>query len=259
MLKPIDYIPACVAGLEMAIFGAEKEGAPVVFVTHGRTGAAVHVYDYCRDLARDGLIAIAVEQRNHGRRMINFFCNDGWSLHHATDMYSIQLGTAMDVSLLIDFIPARLGLSMERVGMTGFSLGGHSTMLAMALDERIQVGAPVIGGGDYRHLMEKRAEQNNCPPGEFATYFPPALEAAVAKFDPISHPERFADRPLLMANGAIDNLVPISCNERFEAAARPFYTKPERLKLSAYEGYGHEMPPAMWDEVRGWLASWLLG
>ena len=249
---------ACLMGIDLAIFGDALSGAPVVFVTHGRGGQKEHVYPWCEELAADGLIAVALDQRNHGTRSLDPACNAGWSLSHAADMYGLFVGTALDVSGLLDFLPARLGIATDRVGMTGVSLGGHATLVSMALDPRIAVGAPLIGGGDFRHLMALRAEANGVPADEFPRYFTPALEAAVARYDPIRHPERFADRPLLLCNGADDGLVRLACNERFHAAALPYYTDPARLRLSAYPGLGHEVPPAMWAEARAWLNRWLL-
>jgi len=258
-MQPIDYVPACLGGIEVAIFGADANvGAPVVFFAHGRGGAMVHSFGNCRELAAMGMIAIAIEQRNHGRRTVDVRCNQGWNEHHAADMYSACVGTAMDVSLIIDMLPARLGIATDRVGMSGVSMGGHATLLAMTMDSRIQVGAPIIGGGDYRHLMELRAGENGCPLENFATYFSDSLQKVVAKYDPIHHPKRFTNRPLLMTNGEADNLVQIACNERFEAAVRPYYTNVERLRLSRYPGVGHAVPSEMWDEAKAWLKRWLL-
>ncbi|HEY3377324.1 MAG TPA: prolyl oligopeptidase family serine peptidase [Armatimonadota bacterium] len=258
MIPTLDYLPIGIAGVETFIFGAEANpGAPVVFAEHGRGGAAAQMFACCRDLVTCGFIAVAIDQRNHGRRIVDPLANGGWSPQHAADMYGACVGTAMDVSLLIDMLPARLGISTERVGMTGISMGGHATLLAMAYDVRIAVGAPVIGSGDYRHLMEMRATNNGVAAEQFDDFFPPALQRAVEKFDPIHHPARFADRPLLLINGGADTLVPAECNQRFAAACRPHYRQPERLQTSLYPGVGHEFPPAMWQEVQHWLQRWL--
>jgi len=256
MITRPDYVTTCVAGLEIFLFGVDaRAGAPVVFVTHGRGGNVTDTFEWCRDIAAAGLIAIGVEQRNHGRRLVDARCN---SDNPADMMYSVILGTARDISLLIDCIPARLGLAVDRVGVTGGSLGGHVTQMAMALDSRISAGASLIGSGDYRRLMELRAARYHIPAGEFPAFYPPSLEALVARCDPISHPERFADRPLLMLNGDADDLVQVECNQRFEAAVRPHYTHPDRLRLSVYPGVGHATPPEMWAEARAWLVQWLL-
>ncbi|MFA4943463.1 MAG: prolyl oligopeptidase family serine peptidase [Lentisphaeria bacterium] len=258
-LNQDDFVMACVAGIEVAVFGAADlpSTAPIVFVTHGRGGMGLDCHGWCRELAAMGCIAIALDQRNHGRRLVDGRVNGNWSPTHAADMYGVFLGTAMDVGTLIDMIPARLGLTSERIGMTGGSLGGHATLLAMAVDPRIRVGVPLIGSGDYRRLMELRAAANNCPAADFDQYFPPELAAVVNRRDPIHCAAVFADRPLLMLNGADDNLVQLACNQRFEAAARAHYKDGSRLKLVAYPGVGHEMTPEMWSEAKAWFKTWL--
>lgn len=256
LIRP-DFITACVAGIEVFLFGVEHAGAPVIFLTHGRGGAAVYDFDRCRELAADGYVVVALDQRNHGRRMVDPRANGGWAPHHAADMYGCLLGTATDVRLLIDMLPARVGLPLPRIGMTGFSMGGHATLLAMTLDPRIEVGVPFIGSGDYRELMRLRALNNDCPEEEFPRYFPPELATVVAAHDPIRHPERFADRPLLLSNGAADTLVQLVCNERFVDACRPYYSDPARLRLSAYPGIGHAVTPEMWAEGMAWFKRWL--
>lgn len=256
MITSPDFLTACVAGLEIHLFGVnDQANAPLVFVTHGRGGNVTDTFDQCRALAALGLLAVAVEQRNHGRRLVDARGNND---NPADMMYSIILGTALDISLLIDFIPPRLGLSTDRVGVTGASLGGHVTQMAMALDPRITVGASLIGSGDYRRLMELRAARHGIVEDQFATFYPPTLEELVQRYDPIHHPDRFADRPLLLLNGDSDDLVQVECNQRFEAALRPYYTHPERLRLSIYPGLNHETPPEMLAEARQWLVKWLL-
>ena len=127
----------------------------MVFFTHGRTGSIVTMYWRCRELRDLGLIVVGLDQRNHGQRQIDIRCNAGWGPATPADMYGILVGTAMDVSLLIDLLPARLGIATDRVGMSGISLGGHATLLAMSLEMRIGVGAAIVGSGDFRTLMQR--------------------------------------------------------------------------------------------------------
>ena len=68
----IDYTPTSVAGIEIAIFGADNPpDTPIVFVCHGLESCMQKKFDYCRELREAGLIAITLDQRNHGRRQIN--------------------------------------------------------------------------------------------------------------------------------------------------------------------------------------------
>jgi len=250
-----------IAGLETAVFGLdENAGAPVVICTHGRTGQLQQTFDRARSLVEAGFIAVAVEQRNHGRRIIDRNANLGFHRSVPVDTYGIFVGTARDVSTIIDFLPARLGIATDRIGMTGGSLGGHATLMAMGLDERIRVAVPLIGSGDYRTQMELRLEDHDLPAeGEtFADYYPDGLARAVERFDPINRPEAFADRALLMVNGDADNVVRIEANRRVYDALKPHYAHPERLKLSEYPGIAHEVTDAMWSEAVAWFQRWLV-
>jgi dienelactone hydrolase len=251
------YTTLAVAGIETHLFGPPAAGWPVVFVTHGRGGHVEHVFPWCRELAAMGMLAVAVEQRNHGKRIADAAQNGGWGPTHAADLYGNMVGTARDISLLIDLLPARAGIRMKRVAMTGGSMGGHVTLLAMAADPRIGVGAPLIGGGDYRQLMAQRARTNGVPDADVAQFFPPALETVVQRCDPITNAGRFADRPLLLINGDADSLVPVECNKEFYAACSPHYRHPERLRLSIYAGVGHQIVPEMWAEAKAWMAQWV--
>ena len=63
---------------------------------------------------------------------------------------SLAAGTARDVSFLIDFLPAYLypldgPRRITDFWMTGMSLGGHATWLALRHDPRISLGIPIVG------------------------------------------------------------------------------------------------------------------
>jgi dipeptidyl aminopeptidase/acylaminoacyl peptidase len=249
-----------VGGIEVHIVGYQpgQEARPVVFYTHGRTGAIDPRSPQLRELAEAGFVVVALDQRNHGRRLIYQRLNQDWNADIPSAMYAIMLGTAMDVSLLIDMMPAQLGLEMPRIGMTGGSLGGHVTLLAMAMDERISVGGAMVPSGDYRQLMELRAESRQTPAEDWPEYYPAALNAAVRKFDPLHNAKAYSDRPLLLTCGGADPLVPPQTARSFYDAVKPCYTKPDRLKLSVYDGVGHDVTPDIWAENLDWLKRWLI-
>ncbi|KAI9136167.1 hypothetical protein BKA69DRAFT_1042776 [Paraphysoderma sedebokerense] len=101
------------------------------------------------------ILTVTLDHRNHGSRLTDVTQNHGWkekdilsntdllNPNHATDMYCIQLGTALDVLLLIDLLPLYLQTLVRKVashattaikwkwGVVGVSLGGHSTLLAV--------------------------------------------------------------------------------------------------------------------------------
>ncbi len=255
-----DFEVSCVTGLELHVFRAAASGPettpPVVFVTHGRGGRLKDTHAFCRQLRDAGVTALGVEQRNHGRRLIDPTANDHGPTH-ATDMYGLIVGTAHDLSLLLDFVPARLGIPCDRAGVTGVSLGGHVALMALGLDPRFHAGVAFIGSGDYRTLMRSRKERQEFAALAPEEFFPPALAACVDRYDPINRPTTFANRPLLMLNGGEDTLVPLEANQHFEAAIRPSYRDAAHLELAVYPGVGHEVTEQMEEDAVEWFVRFL--
>lgn len=244
----------------------KRRQAPYAILLHGFTGNAVHMFDYGHDLAAAGVNVIAFDQRNHGARCVDAARNGLWSrcatdaefFDMLGDMYGTMLGTMADVSLFLDLLPLRFGMDSGRIGITGSSLGGHVTLLAMAHDPRLAVGAPMIGGGDFLALARQRTAKFKRSAAAFERYHKQRLGPVLKRHDPIENAAAFAGRPLLMTNGDADDVVPITCNQRLLRRLRPVYAAaPERLRLSPYKGVGHAIPEEMWKETREWLLRWL--
>jgi len=148
-----------------------------------------------------GLIAVTIDQRNHGSREVMRSANEAWgqgNATHAQDMFSIYHGTSQDVSLLITHLPSYIfptsSHTMDLNLLLGISLGGHATWHSLLAEPRITTGVVVIGCPDYVRLMTDRARHSkldtytsSSPPGrDFlgSKGFPKALVEAVEKYDP---------------------------------------------------------------------------
>ncbi|KAJ3091799.1 hypothetical protein HK102_013390 [Quaeritorhiza haematococci] len=130
-------------------------------------------FDFCHYLTtqpttssseRSNLLVFAFDQRNHGTRLLDEKANFSWregNETHAMDMYSIQLGTARDVSFLIDTLPMFLEFRPRKWGCIGVSLGGHATLLAVANEVRLSAAVSIIGCGDYIALMGDRVAKTS--------------------------------------------------------------------------------------------------
>ena len=150
---------------------------------------------------RQGLIAVAFDQRNHGTRLADKQANQAWAQgnpRHAQDMYSVFRGTAVDTSLLIDHLAAYTFPRNEKRFTShfvlGVSLGAHAAWHCVLHDERVSTAVIVVGCADYKRLMQQRAEAskletwtNSSPQGSAfigSSNYPPSLIEAVEKFDP---------------------------------------------------------------------------
>jgi pimeloyl-ACP methyl ester carboxylesterase len=126
--------------------------------------------------------------------------------HYLTN-WSTPEGTARDVSLLIDYLPACIFPKSEYNISThlalGVSLGGHATWSCLFHEPRISTGIVIIGCPDFVNLIADRARLSkrsswtiSDPPGsQFlgSEDFPLSLLETVRKYDPaallLSHTE----------------------------------------------------------------------
>ncbi|EAW09160.1 uncharacterized protein ACLA_033630 [Aspergillus clavatus NRRL 1] len=150
-----------------------------------------------------GLIAVSFDQRNHGTRLVDPLANEAWrqgNARHAQDMFSIFQGTARDVSLLMDYLPAFLFPRGEHEIsdhlVLGVSLGGHAAWSCLLHEPRMSAGVVIIGCPDYVNLMADRARlsklpswTNSDPQGSQilgSEALPTSLLDTISKLDPAS-------------------------------------------------------------------------
>lgn len=249
----------------------KKRSFKCVFLLHGRLGTRAHVRDAAEEFRRLGLMAVLVDNPNHGARLVDAARNGAWrnNASHSTDMYAQMVASVRDVQALVDFLPALLGVTLERTAVFGISQGGHTALLAMAAEPRLDVCVSVISSGDYKLNMELRYERLQAsaaksePPFEvpaFSELYPDALDATVERYDPIRNTERLAagGRPMLLLNGRADKLVPLACNVKLLKALAPLYEAQgaaDQLCHTVFDGVGHETTPEMVAASKDWLKA----
>ncbi|GAA5842896.1 hypothetical protein JCM9279_004021 [Rhodotorula babjevae] len=196
-----------------------------------------HAHEHDSSTTTKDLVVVTFDQRNHGHRLVDKDRQLGWleggkrraqerldqglkphdldNPSHATDMMAMQVGTARDVSFLVDFLPAALFPNDERTVddwyCAGISLGGHATWLALAHDPRISLGVPIIGSPSTHTLLSHRAAHLPAPAGPLPLappFFPSSLLALFAREDPASVDlARWDGRRVLVLSGEDDELV----------------------------------------------------
>ncbi|KAG2018099.1 hypothetical protein CC2G_007549 [Coprinopsis cinerea AmutBmut pab1-1] len=262
-----------IGGIEVEVFraGTARSGAiSVLFLLHGRGGFKGVLDTLARDLVLKGsddgrLFVVTLDHRNHGKRLLDEKVNNDWSEipsnpRHAIDMFTIQVGTAKDVSFLIDFLPSYLSpdgaLTVEKWGVAGISLGGHSTWISLAREKRVQVGIPIIGCPDYLALMRHRTANNGIP---FAPpYFPPSLLKAIEEYDPATSSKAkegnpFIGKKILVISGGDDKLVPWAASQEFVDSVE--VGESGIKKVVVYEGVGHQCTEEMEGELCAFVKS----
>ncbi|ORY75759.1 Alpha/Beta hydrolase protein [Protomyces lactucae-debilis] len=254
-----------IAGLPVHLFTAADTppDAPltILFFLHGRLGqyqdnlrhfqSILTHHAHHKRQCDSSLMLCSFDQRNHGHRHVSERANTTWqdtpgNPLHAQDMHAIQVGTARDVVLLMDYLPAYLTThTIKRYLCAGISLGGHATWLALQLDTRLIAGIPIIGCPDYLSLMTSRARTLKDGTGGLTeALFPRALREVVERLDPTIHGMR--EKRLLVLCGARDRLVPYEAGRRFiEALQVEQQHHGGSTEVVVEAGVGHRCSDAM--------------
>lgn len=253
-----NYELKAIAGLRCAVFPADESGAPLVFVLHGLYGDMYDSYAFCEELQMAGLCAIAIEHRNHGSRCFEPAVNKS-NDELVIDRMGVLIGTAHDVSTVLDFAPAKLAIKPRSVGITGISLGGHACYRAMMIDERITAAVPIISSASGIFQLKDRIKTGYFKHADtYEGLVSAQCDELLRKYEPPLHPERFADKKVLMLNGADDEGQPIAGNEDFVKKVQAVSKGKDCIRLKLYEGVGHSCTQGMRKDAVDFLAGALL-
>jgi dienelactone hydrolase len=261
---------------------------PCVIVLHGTGGNKESQRGYLVDLAKRGIIGVAIDARYHGERVAGKAGRDAY-VAAITRAWQTKPGepqehpfyydTAWDLWRTVDYLVTRPDVDPERIGMIGFSMGGIQTWLAAAVDERVKVAVPAIGVQSFRwslehdewqgraktikaahdtaakDLGEKEVNQRVC-----RELWNKVIPGMLDQFDCPSMLRLFANRSLLIVNGDKDPNCPIggaklafaSAEQAFAAAKRS-----EHLKIMVAEGVGHSVTAEQRTASLDWFERWL--
>lgn len=187
---------------------------------------------------------------SHGHRNVSARANNAWADKlanptHAQDMHSIQMGTASDVSLTIDYLETFLypkgDHTLTQFLCAGISLGGHSTWLVLSHEPRVQAGCPIIGCPDFLTLVTGRAEALG---GMTKEMMPDSLRATIKRLDPKT--ANMSGKRILILSGKKDKLVPFDKGAAFVEELKAVAGS---VQVEIYDGVGHRCTEAMIEEL----------
>jgi dienelactone hydrolase len=259
---------------------------PVVIALHGTGGNKESQRALLADLARDGLVGIAIDGRYHGERT-----KAGKAAKSAEYVDAILrafrtgkehpffFDTAWDVMRLIDYLLTRDDIDPARIGAIGFSKGGIETYLAAAVDPRIAVAVPCIGVQSFRWAAENNSWQSRIstvqaafdaaardvgiekPDAGFVRVFYDRVAPGIDReFDGPAMLPLIAPRPLLVINGEIDPRTPMPGLKECVLATRTAYRgegAEEKFVFHVQPNTGHKVLPESVILARKWFVTWL--
>jgi dienelactone hydrolase len=265
---------------------------PVVLALHGTGGNKDSQKGLLVELAKQGIIGIAIDARYHGDRSGGakgasayvdaitraWHTKDGEPMEHP-----FYYDTCWDIWRTADYLETRPEVDASRIGIIGFSMGGIETWLAASVDDRYKVAVPAIGVQSFRWSLENDKWQGRAKTirgahdaaakdiGEAEVnakvcrvLWSKVIPGILDQFDCPSMIRLFANRPLLILNGDEDPNCPIdgaklafqSAEETYKGA-EAYKGADERLKIMVAKGVGHQVTAEQHKAAVEWFRKWL--
>ncbi|KAF2862890.1 alpha/beta-hydrolase [Piedraia hortae CBS 480.64] len=289
-VPPTSWKRLNISGLLVTIYGLDEiqptNPTTCLWLLHGRGDTQdsmshiaadfIHTWNnHTRKTSHQNLICATLDQRNHGSRLIDNLANLSWKQGnptHAQDMFGTFMGTASDVSHLIDHLPSYLPCRVTEWVCCGLSLGGHATWQVLMFEKRVKAGLVIVGCADYGALMRDRAVRSRLSSaetngGEFfgSSDFPPGLVDVVKRRDPAAlffagnaaeiAREYLGGKIILCLAGAKDKLVP----RKFSENVLGVLAECSEIRIDSFvdPDAGHQFTDAMRERAREWLCRLL--
>src|SRR5215217_8040790 len=152
----------------------------------------------------------------------------------------------------IDYLLSRIDVDPGRIGVTGISGGGATTVWVAAADDRVKVAVPVSGMSDLESYVTNKVINGHCDCMFFINTYQWECTTALMLHAP---------KPLLFANSDNDTIFPMDGNRRVIERLRKGYEllgKKENVEEYVSKG-GHDYRPDLRVAIFGFLNKQLKG
>lgn len=207
---------------------------PVVLLLHGLTGnkrqwlddTFTHGGEVSAGLLAAGYAVLALDAQYHGDRAVyNDFVDPGemvfrrgWGMRYA----NLMTQTIVDYRRAIDYLETRDDIDASRVGILGYSMGGHMTFILGAVEPRVKTVVACVVPDT------------------------PGMPMAASQFA-----RDLGGKPLAMMMGRQDQFYTV------EQAQALFDGVPGEQKTLRFFDSGHSLPEAYAAEAVAWVSSHL--
>src|SRR5262245_34247714 len=114
----------------------------------------------------------------------------------------------------IDYLVSRPDVDVDKIGVTGISGGGASTVWIAAADDRVKVAVPVSGMSDLESYVSNKVINGHCDCMFLVNLY---------RWEWTTIAALIAPRPMLFANSDNDRIFPMDGNRRIIARLREVY------------------------------------
>jgi cephalosporin-C deacetylase-like acetyl esterase len=234
--------------------GAGRRAAVLCPIGHNLSAgkASSEVQARCIKLAKMGFVVLTYDSIGHGERAIS------GNTHHEGGYSLFPLGETIagwivwDSMRAIDYLTSLPEVDSERIGVTGNSGGGLNTLFTSALDNR--VAAAAIAGYVFQFNNWMKYAGAHCTCCQI-----PRLYRMMEWFEIAG---LIAPRPVLMLQGELDSIFPLSGVRKAGRATEALYAllgAGSMARLDIMEGRPHEYSKPFREHMYGWMARHLSG
>jgi hypothetical protein len=268
-----------------------KKSYPVVIFLHGTGGSkdSREITDVLYKLTKMGIMGVAIDARYHGERIpggahggtaYSEAIYKAWKNTDKTHQeHPFLYDTSYDLWRLTDYLVTRPDVQVDRIGMSGISMGGIETWLAAAVDERIKVVVLNIAvqsfnwslnnnkwqgrAGTIISAHEKAAKDlgdSEVNSKNVKALWDKVIPGITGEFDCPSVLRLIAPRPLLILSNEKDLNCPLPGAIIAFQSATAAYTAQDaagKLKMDVEPNQPHRSTPAHIQMTLDWFGKWL--
>ncbi|MBT2659899.1 esterase [Bacillus sp. ISL-45] len=245
--KTIQHIPV----LHIVKQKQFKERMPLIVFLHGFTSTKERNMHYAYAFAEKGFRVIMPEAKYHGTR------SEGMSQTElGFRFWDIVITSIEELSTIKQELVEDGLVDAARIGVAGTSMGGITTLGAMAKYEWIKAGVSLMGNPSFEQFaiwqlneMEKRNVQVGLSQEEIS-----GLLNQLKQYDLSLQPEKLNHRPLLFWHGKLDPVVPYQAAYHFYEQNRKSYKEAEgKFEFITDENAGHNVSNAGVEATANWF------
>ncbi|WP_020469077.1 alpha/beta hydrolase family protein [Zavarzinella formosa] len=230
---------------------ADKKRPAILYVcghsNRGRDGNKTAFQDHGMWFGTNGYVCLVVDTlqlgevagKHHGTYNLNRF----WWQNRGYTPAGVECWNGIRA---IDYLCSRPEVDVNRIGVTGISGGGATTVWVAAADERVKVAVPVSGMSDLESYVSNKVINGHCDCMFYINTFQWEWTTALALHAP---------KPLLFANSDTDPIFPMDGNRRIIARMRTCYEmlgKKDIVEEHVSKG-GHDYRPDLRLAIFGFL------
>jgi uncharacterized protein len=198
-------------------FPPGESSGPCVIYMHGFTRSKEDAAGLVGPLAGEGIGLLAIDAPYHGARS-----QGPAELQHIVQdppaMAAMLRQTTIDLRRGLDLLASRPECDPHRLGFIGFSFGALTGAMLAGSDTRVHSAVLLSGGAGWATILS-RAQSVDFPADTQEAPVDRSQLSALSPYELQAWVARIAPRPVLIANGLHDEVIPRASQQAFRAAA----------------------------------------